>query len=354
MEFKTVMRYQQTFCFTLIILFNTSFSLASQKAFLPQQDWPEHTLQFQKKFQQDKYYSGVNGTKNYYSYFNKPSNSIKAPLIIITGVEDFPLFWLPTAEKAIAYGFKHVFVVELRGQGFSQRVPGNNIRAIHVNSFKNYSLDLLTFFKILSQDFKFSEAPYVLSHSTGSTVMTNSLEELRLQFPQLFPQKMSFWTPLIKLPVSPFLDNFIMRNLLSAVHSIAFAFKILITIKNYSPETFKENHLTTSQTKFKIMQNYKFNHTVGSSGISLKWVLEALKGTKKLRTMTFKNISMPTLIFTAEKDQVVDNNWTLDNKNISHEIIPHAKHALNLERDEIFNPITNKTLNFFNKSSQQY
>ena len=97
----------------------------------------------------DRFYQGVGGTHNYYAAIENPSGSIETPLIVVTGAEDPVPAWFRLAHHASTLGYRRIYIIEIRGQGQSQRVPGNTKRALHVRSFENYYRDFVSAIKEL-------------------------------------------------------------------------------------------------------------------------------------------------------------------------------------------------------------
>lgn len=303
---------------------------------------------FQDKYIQDLYYEGVGGTHNYYSYIAAPNNPIEHPLILVTGLEDIVENWWPTVKKALSDGYQEIYIYEIRGQGRSDRVPKNSIKAAHVEKFENYTEDFMRFLKNLDESGKTAKKrPFIIAHSTGSLVISSALPEIREKLPHWSPKKIVFWTPYIKLKVTPLLNNFVVRPLIAGIDWFASKLGILIMGKKFVIQNFEENRLTSNREFFEWSERIRRGNGWASSGVTLKWVLESMKVSNQFLKDHYQQIKVPCLIFTAENDHVVDNDWKLENSHIEVREIKGALHALHMERREIFDKAIRESFDFF-------
>ena len=84
-------------------------------------------------------------------------------------------------------------------------------------------------------------------------------------------------------------------------------------------------------------------------GISSEWLLQAIVGMSLLRARAHK-ITLPTLVFQAAQDQIVDNEkMTQFAENLPHAeliIVPNAQHELLFEQDEPRTRVITRILDF--------
>jgi len=312
--------------------------------------WPSDQAQILIRNKTDRYYDGKDGTRNYYAQFSFPDNLRDNALIIVTGVEDPVPLWFDTVLKSHKRGFKFVYIIELRGQGKSERVPGNDGGLIHVNNFADYYEDFIFALKDINKKNIFNKPVYIISHSAGSLVVGNSLGRISDEIPNLKIGAMSLWSPLVSMRVSPYINNFVVRPVLSFVEKLYQACCGILVGKKYLPGNFADNNLTTDLDKFKLSKSIRFDYSLGSSGVSLKWAIDAIRATKTFKEKNFNNLNIPTFIVKAENDRVVMNNFKYTNKDITDWIAPKAKHALNIENSIIFNEMTGRTFDFFERN----
>lgn len=318
-----------------------------QQAFLAY-EFSEQEKRFQKEFIEEFYYQGEGGVQNYYARISRPRNPVLHPLILVTGLEDIVENWWLVAQEAINAGFGEIYIYEIRGQGRSQRVPGNNIKAAHVNVFENYGKDFLRFLRVLQKEKGSSDyPPFFVAHSTGSLVVSSALPEIKQQLPDWYPAKMVYWAPLIKLNVSPWLNNPIVKSFLTVVDLMSRKMGVLILGKKFSMKAFEDNSLSGNRERYEWSERIHYGNGWASSGVSLKWVLEAIRVSEKHLENSYQVIDRPTRIYKAGKDKVVRNDWSLNNPNIEVRHLPDAQHALHIEDDNTFQKITRETFDFF-------
>ena len=297
-------------------------------------------------YRTDETYTGQGGLKNYYARFIVPTGTITTPLLLITGAEDPTPLWYRTVGKAIEQGFKNIYIIEIRGQGLSERVAGNDKKLIHVNDFQNYYKDFISALKHINR-YKTLNAPvYVISHSTGSMVLLNSLEKAKKEIPEFKINAMSFWAPLIRVHLSKLLDNTMAPKLVSSIEKMYRSCCGPFVYKKFKRSSFEKNKLTGNISKFNIYQDLMYKHSHGSTGFSLAWVIGVLSELRYLRSGVIKTHSIPTLNLKAEFDRVVNNDYKFSNKNLETHTIKGSKHSFNLESDLIYNNVIKKTFGF--------
>lgn len=295
----------------------------------------------------EKNYKGIHSTNNHYTYFVNEENKINTPLIIVTGLEDPIPLWFMTVRRALDYGFKYIAVVEIRGQGQSDRVlPESSI--LYVDNFEDYSKDFLLFLDDLqSLNSQWKKSPFVIAHSTGAAVIAHTLPQWKKRFPKSVPIKMSFWTPFFKLKISPFINNSPVRWLLSLSDKVTGYLGKPLLVREYKKKSFSENTLTTDPTHFELSQKLKIDEGLGSRGLSLHWVLETLNGIDSFMANKEVWLNQPTLIFKADNEQIVDNDYSFKNSQVTTLEVSGAKHGLNIEKPETLDWVSQKTFDFF-------
>ncbi len=332
----------------LVLLYGTMFYLARPSQNTVVEDLGKPPAGLSALDVMDHYYSGVGDTRNYYTEINNPKNKIANPLIIITGLEDITENWWPTAQQALAFGFQRIYIVEIRGQGRSQRVPGNSNTSAHIRYFTNYTQDILLALKEIDKTSGRPEKPpFVIAHSTGTLVYTASLPKIRRHLPAWEPEKISLWTPLVRPKISPLVNNSVVKPLLRVFESLASTLGLTLLGKRFYPRPFSENKLTSDPEKHKWSEGLRYSQKLNSSGVSLRWALEVFSAADQMRTDNYKVLSQPVLIFKAENDQVVRNDWKIDHPLVEVVEIKSAQHGLHIEKDSIFQEVINRTFQFF-------
>lgn len=323
--------------------------------------WAELGEQFIKKFwspdnaatlieaKVDKYYEGVDKTKNYYAEFRFQEVQSDKVLIFVTGMSDPIPLWFDTVLKARDAGYKYVYVIELRGQGQSEKVPDNVQRLIHVESFDDYYQDLVTALKAINKENILLKPTYIISHSTGSVVLGNALERVSKEIPNLKIRAMSYWSPLFRVNVGWYLNNPVVKPALSLITKGYRLCCGILTAKKYGRGKFETNKLTTDKNNYELSEEIRYTYALGSNGVSLRWAIEAINATEYFRENYLNKIKIPTLLVKAEKDKIVSNHYVYENDAIKEWTVPKAEHGLHIEVDNIFNEVTTKTFNFLSR-----
>jgi alpha-beta hydrolase superfamily lysophospholipase len=294
----------------------------------------------------DEIYKGHGGLNNYYARFINNTGTINHPLLLITGAEDPTPIWYRTVAKAIEHGFKNIYIIEIRGQGLSQRVTNNSRKLIHINNFQNYYKDFILALKHINRHETLNTSVYVISHSTGSMVLLNSLAKINKAIPTFKIKAMSFWAPLIRLHLSSMLDNTVVPKIVSKLENLYQYCCGLFVYKKYKRNSFNKNKLTGSLSRYNSYQDLMYNYGHGSTGLSLAWAIGVIKELHHLQRGDINTIKIPTLNLQAELDKIVNNDYEFKNNNIETYVIKGSKHSFNLESDPIFDDVIKRTFNF--------
>lgn len=322
-------------------------------------DWPRPEVpaamtDFQERYVEDRYYRGALGTRNYYAHYKNPKATTDKSLIIITGLEDITENWWQVSKTFFDKGYARVFVIEIRGQGKSSRVPGNSIRASHVNSFENYIRDLLYCLEDISRNWPTkAPKPQYIAHSTGGLVFLSSLKAIKADFPQLYPEQAALWTPFLNAEISGWLKHDITLAAFSLFDLIAQNYGLIFLGRRFPMDRAAENNITHDTEKFLLSESLRLYQGNNSIGVSLRWAIEAVNQTKKLAAAQYEMIDIPILILTAEEDKVVDNSYQWENSYVQWYEVQGAMHALHIEKDIIFKKALEKTTTFFREGRGQ-
>jgi alpha-beta hydrolase superfamily lysophospholipase len=335
-----------------------SFAFGAYRGFFSQPhhsnvQWPPYEftaeeVQLKSRFLTEHHYRGTENTRNYYARIENPANPIPNPLILVTGLEDIPENWWETAQRALHKGFQTIYIVEIRGQGRSERVPGNKDQAAHVNRFENYVNDLLFFLQHLkAQGQTPQEPPFVIAHSTGSVIYMKAFKRIKQDYPAFTPKKISLWGPFIKSTTSPVLDNPYAIALLDQVEKVLRSMGWMMIVRDFSSHAFVGNTLTGDQKKYERSESIRVNDGLISQGVSLRWAIEVFRAAGELLKNHYESVDRPTLLIRAGHDQVVSNEWSIQNPFFQFHTIPEAEHALHIERQPIFDETFRLTFDFF-------
>ncbi|PKF61307.1 lysophospholipase [Psychromonas sp. psych-6C06] len=261
--------------------------------------------------------------------------------------------------KEVAFDFFRqgydVFLLDHRGQGFSERFGGDQHRG-YVNNFQDYVDDFNHYVTALELDKKYQQR-YLLSHSMGGTISALYLAQYNHPF-----QSSVFYSPMFTINTAP-LPNFMAKLIAYSSASVCSWFSDKACYvpggKGYQKKIFENNQLTTSPRRFDASQ-YDFEHfpetQLGSA--TMRWLATSLSATEQAIEEAH-NIDIPILVVQAGNDQVVNGEGQhefFDNvtycKFNQFLTIEDAKHEILLERDEFRTIALSHTLQFLSKTAQ--
>jgi len=198
----------------------------------------------------------------------------------------------------------NVFIIDHRGQGFSQRAQQNPHKG-YVEAFDFYAQDLHTFIQSIVMP-KCDKLPYLLAHSLGCAIATRMM--------QCFPKTVNnavLLSPMIAISSGPLpytLAKMVIKtgnwfnNLLSPKEPWYF-----LGQSNYKPTCFEKNALTHSKIRYQqFVELYQRNSKIQLGGVTIHWLLEAIKSETNIFTDITK-IDTPLVIIQAGDDTIVDN-----------------------------------------------
>ncbi len=295
------------------------------------------------------YSSGIDGVldgrlgiKLYYKYFPQPNLATNNnAILIVTGRTEFVLKYKETIFDLYQNGYS-VYIIDHRGQGFSERIFKYDCELGYVDSFHFYIDDLKLFFESIIKP-KSHHKIYLLGHSLGAAIALRYIQ----QFPNDFISA-AFVSPMLgfNFPICTIIRLF-------KLDSNHYAFGKANYTK--SLQTFSENTITNSELRYKmLLKLIEENPMVKLGGPSYKWVFEACKSLR-LIIKDFAKINIPLKLFIGSEEEIVSlkayHNFIRllkINKNIfESEIIIGAKHELLLEKDSFRIPVIKNILHYF-------
>jgi len=230
-----------------------------------------------------------------------------------------------------------VATMDWRGQGGSQRLL-SNARKGHVANFADYDRDLIRFMR----DVVLPDCPppyYALAHSMGGNILLRAATD-----PGSWFERMILCAPMVDLhpgglPFPP-----------GVVRSAMAAASLLGMGRLYPPgqgdsswqdTPFEDNVLTSSQ------ERYARNEAILEEAPDLRiaaptvgWLQAAFRSMAKVTSDRFiGSVRVPLLLIAAGDDKVVSStaieDLSVQLKVGAHIVIPHARHEILQERDEI-------------------
>lgn len=245
-----------------------------------------------------------------------------------------------------------VFLIDHRGQGFSERLA-NNPQLGHVDNFNYYIDDLKLFYDTVASPRSSSE-PMLLCHSMGACIGFNYL----IQYPNDF-HRAALCAPLVGF--RSFIPKTIASKLVDSAIKVNQWKKSAPTyfwgMGDYEDAPFKQNRLTHSAVRYQIFrQEYQLNPCVQLGGPSFEWIKRAHESCQDIFEQIHK-IATPCLMLQAEQDEVVDNKAQIALSNMSPILqlqqLAQAKHEILIEKDSIRNAALQAILDFYATPAHQ-
>lgn len=261
--------------------------------------------------------------------------------------------------KEVAYDLHlqgyDIFLIDHRGQGFSERFGGDQYRG-YVENFQDYVDDLNQYVNSLELEKNYQQR-YLLSHSMGGAISALYLQQYATPF-----QATVFFSPMLSINFGP-IPNFIAKiiSYTSAEICTWFSDKACYTPggKDYEEKGFEGNHLTSSQTRFYSTQQetQAFPETqLGDA--TMRWVATSISATEQA-IMNANKINIPILLIQAGNDEIVTAKGQIEFfENVtyckfnSYLNIENAKHEILLERDELRLTALTRTFQFLTDTAQ--
>lgn len=124
---------------------------------------------------------------------------------------------------------------------------------------------------------------------------------------------------------------------------------------DYQAYPFEQNRLTNCKVRYRVfremMADYPHNQL---GGISFMWLLQAIYAMRALRAQA-ANIVLPTLVFQAEQEHIVDNQkvtqFVKSLPAATFVTVAKAQHELLFEKDEVRESVVRQIFDFLNTSS---
>ncbi|QYJ86099.1 alpha/beta fold hydrolase [Shewanella mesophila] len=220
-----------------------------------------------------------------------------------------------------------IYALDHRGQGLSSRLSSNPHQG-HINSFDDYIDDFDLFINDVVKPAK-HKSLFLVGHSMGGTIGTLYIKKS----PSTFKAAV-FSAPMygIVLPLNKHFIRWLAKQLDngSASHP-----NYVIGGKDYTPEAFKHNDLTHSESRYNnYRQIYQALPQLQLGSPTNRWLIEAIDASERA-VIAAKESQTPILILQAEEDSIVDNDCQ-DRAASEHCVITEiasARHEIFMEKD---------------------
>lgn len=248
-----------------------------------------------------------------------------------------------------------VFLIDHRGQGFSERFGGDQHRGYVVN-FQDYVDDLNQYIDSLKLETKYQQR-YLLSHSMGGAISALYLQQFKHPF-----QASIFFSPMLSINMGG-LPSWLAKTIGYNSAEVCSWFNnkacYVPMARNYATKTFSGNKLTHSKKRFYSAQiDFEIYPETQLGYPTMRWLATSVSATEQAVENADK-INIPILMIQAGADKIVTrtgqnnffNNVTYCKFN-QFLTIEGAKHEILLESDEFRLNALNHSLQFLAEIGQ--
>lgn len=286
------------------------------------------------------YFDSYDGKPLYYESFSA-DNSIGS-IVIVHGCSEFTKKFYETVYYFLNQGY-NVFLYDQRGHGHSFRMA-EPVQLVHVDKFQDYVEDLACFIRQIVLPAE--QRPLCLySHSMGGAVSALLLAQYDLPI-----KRAVFSAPMIRPVVRKAPDWLARISVQIAGRLIGWNKKIWIA-GEFDPN--RAHRPERDPSKARYLHNMEMRREdvyYQSTPLSLGWNRGALYVYRTLLREAAK-ITVPSLVLSAEKDQVVRNDYqkkfAQNHPNCKLITIPDATHAMLAGTEETIRTHMELTLDFF-------
>lgn len=294
------------------------------------------------KLGSDGFLKGEKGISIYYKYFSQNSlDSEKGTIVIFNGRRESVVKYKELIYDLYRAGYS-VYILDHRGQGFSERINKADKQMGHIDEFEYYVNDLKFYIENIVKP-GYQNKVFLLAHSMGATIGARYIEK----FPHDFDAA-AFSSPMfgLRFPICE-LIGLLTKN----------EPKYLLGEKNYDNEvrSFLSNKLTHSKIRYEAMMNmYENNPSTKLGGPSYQWVNQACMTFKKIFKELHK-IKIPIILIRAGDDNIVTANsqkkFVFELRKLGRDVqgfnIDGAYHEILIEKDKYRIPLITNFLDFF-------
>ncbi len=294
------------------------------------------------KLGSDGFFKGEKGIGIYYKYFLQNSiDNEKGAIVISSGRRENALKYKELIYDLYNNGYS-VYILDHRGQGFSERINKADKQMGHIDDFAYYVSDLKKYYNEFVK-VNLHKKIFLLAHSMGATIGTRYIEK----FPHDFDAA-AFSSPMfgLRFPICELIGIFTKDEP-----------RYLFGKNNYDNEekNFLANKLTHSKIRYEDMMNmYENNWSTKLGGPSYQWVYQSCMTFKKI-FKELQKIEIPIILIQAGKDKIVTANaqkkFFIELKKLGKDVqgsfIDGAYHEILMEKDKYRIPLITHILDFF-------
>ena len=302
-------------------------------------DWPGRLLT-RWASGEDGFFTGAAAKRVHYHVVRATPE--RGAVVVLPGRTEPALKYAELADDLAREGWTS-WILDLRGQGESERLVPSNPQAGHVEFFQDYVDDLETFLRDVVRPAGGAK-PFALGHSTGGGVLLLHAD----QHPGAF-RAMVATSPLLE-PFTGAFPGIVAASLSTTTCSVSDGTGYVLGGSDYvDPDA--NDGVTTSAERFLWKKQLFIDRPelrLGSA--TWRWVCESVAAGGYLQHVGRWNLT-PTLLFTAGDDSVVKTPpieaYCAEAPRCQLKPFPAAQHELLQEQDAVRNETLSLTLRFF-------
>jgi lysophospholipase len=298
-------------------------------------------------------FTGVRGVKLHYRKFMQPATANEKGAIVISSGRTEGLIIYPELIYDLWNQGYSVYIHDHRGQGLSGGRFGGTTRG-DVGAFDDYVADLKTFV-----DTKVSPAHrklFLLAHSMGGGIASVYLERNPGKFDAAVLVS-PMHDPLLPSPITGKERTAAICGMSVALQGFFSPGEYAVGQQDYTRVAFEKNDLTHSSARWEQTRNtYDQYRGARVSGPTHRWIREACSAANYARRHA-DELKLPILLIQSGDDTALRNpsqaEFCSRATNCTLALIPNARHALFIERDDFRLPMLNRTLAFLDTISRR-
>lgn len=298
----------------------------------------------------------ASGIESYYGFV--AHENAKQCIVISSGRSESVIKYAELIHELYQNGYS-VFIMDHQGQGLSTRKIVNP-QIGYVNTFDDYVEDLKNLIEqvlnpLLKQEDQENLTKFLLCHSMGGAIGALFVQKYPLEF-----SKLILCAPMmgIVLPLPEWLTKGIAKVIINTRSLLKLPVTYLWGHADYQAPAFEDNNLTNCEIRYKVfremMDTYPKNRL---GGISFEWLVQAIDAMSLARARA-KTILIPTIVFQAEQEQIVDNDKMTQFTNslpcANLIVVSNAKHELLFEKDETRTLVLTNILDFLSGKNDSF
>ncbi len=246
----------------------------------------------------ESFNASSDGARINYTRFERGSGD-KGAIVISPGRVEASVKYIEVAYDLSEQGHSPIYIIDHRGQGFSERFLDNPQKG-YVEKFRQYTSDFKEFVETIVMPQTKGQKISLISHSMGSAIASDYLQENNHSF-----SKVIHVAPMYQI-ILPNSERVVLARTVFQCYVLFDCNAYVPNGSDYYEKDFSKNEVTKSKIRFEFnrLLNREFPEIqLGSA--TYRWLRENIKAIRKIRKKASDDT--PTLILQAAADKIVVN-----------------------------------------------